>query len=85
MYFPRFETYRENIEGHFWFPTYTRSDDFLHFTGGDVHIRMSVRYYELQTLPRFDSPASRSFGSLNFPAFPSAAAQVAMREMRSMN
>jgi len=42
--FPRFETYRENIEGHFWFPTYTRSDDFLHFTGGDVHIRMSVRY-----------------------------------------
>jgi hypothetical protein len=42
--FPRFETYRENIEGHFWFPTYTRSDDFLHFTGNDVHIRMSVRY-----------------------------------------
>jgi hypothetical protein len=42
--FPRFETYRENIEGHYWFPTYTRSDDFLHFSNGDVHIRMSVRY-----------------------------------------
>jgi hypothetical protein len=42
--FPRFETYRENIEGHYWFPTYTRSDDFLHFSGGDVHIRMTVRY-----------------------------------------
>jgi hypothetical protein len=42
--FPRFETYRENIEGHYWFPTYTRSDDFLHFSTGDVHIRMSVRY-----------------------------------------
>jgi hypothetical protein len=42
--FPRFETYRENIEGHYWFPTYTRSDDFLHFTSGDVHIRMTVRY-----------------------------------------
>jgi hypothetical protein len=42
--FPRFETYRENIEGHYWFPTYTRSDDFLHFSSGDVHIRMSVRY-----------------------------------------
>lgn len=42
--FPRFETYRENIEGHYWFPTYTRSDDFLHFTSGDVHIHMTVRY-----------------------------------------
>jgi hypothetical protein len=42
--FPRFETYRENIEGHYWFPTYTRSDDFLHFSSGDVHVRMSVRY-----------------------------------------
>jgi hypothetical protein len=42
--FPRFETFRENIEGHFWFPTYTRSNDTLHFTGGDVRIRMTVRY-----------------------------------------
>jgi hypothetical protein len=42
--FPHFETYRENIEGHFWFPTYTRSDDTLHFTSGPVRIRMIVRY-----------------------------------------
>jgi hypothetical protein len=42
--FPRFETYRENIEGHFWFPTYTHSDDVLHFQSDDVHIRMPVRY-----------------------------------------
>ena len=42
--FPRFVTYRENIEGTFWFPTYTHADDFLHFTQGDVHIRMTVRY-----------------------------------------
>ncbi len=44
--FPRFATYRENIEGHYWFPTYTRSDDTLHFSSGDVHIRMTVRYSE---------------------------------------
>jgi hypothetical protein len=44
--FPRFETYRENIEGHYWFPTYTRADDVLHFSSGDVHIRMTVRYSE---------------------------------------
>ena len=42
--FPRFETFRENIEGNYWFPTYTRSDDVLHFTSGDVRIRMIVRY-----------------------------------------
>lgn len=44
--FPRFETFRENIEGHFWFPTYTRSNDTLHFSSGDVRIHMSIRYYD---------------------------------------
>ena len=43
--YPTFETFRENIEGHFWFPTYTRADDVLHFkTGPEVRIRVSVRY-----------------------------------------
>src|SRR5882762_481468 len=42
--FPRFETFRENIEGHYWFPTYTRSDDELRFSTGAIHIRMTVRY-----------------------------------------
>ena len=42
--FPRFETIRENIEGSYWFPTYTHADDYLHFTTGNIHIRMTVRY-----------------------------------------
>ena len=42
--FPRFETFRENIEGRYWFPTYTRSRDVLHFKTGDIPIRMVVRY-----------------------------------------
>ena len=42
--FPRFRTYRENIEQGFWFPTYTRADDYLHFRSGDIHIRMTVKY-----------------------------------------
>jgi len=51
--FPTFETFRENIEGHYWFPTYTRADDFLRFKSGlDVHIRLSVRY---QNYKRFGS------------------------------
>jgi hypothetical protein len=51
--FPTFETFRENIEGHYWFPTYTRADDILRFKSGqDVHIRLSVRY---QNYKRFGS------------------------------
>jgi hypothetical protein len=42
--YPLFETFRENIQGHYWFPTYTRADDELRFASGSVHIRMSVRY-----------------------------------------
>jgi hypothetical protein len=42
--FPRFETFRENIEGHYWFPTYTRADDVLHFSTGAIHMRMTIRY-----------------------------------------
>lgn len=41
---PSFETFRENIEGHFWFPTYTHADDTLHFRDEDVHVRMTVKY-----------------------------------------
>lgn len=42
--FPRFETYRESVDGKYWFPTYTRADDVLHFRTGDVRVRMIVRY-----------------------------------------
>ena len=42
--FPRFVTYRENIEANYWFPTYTRADDTLHFDNGDIRVRMTVRY-----------------------------------------
>lgn len=42
--YPRFETFRENIEGHYWFPTYTHADDTLQFTNNPIHMRMTVRY-----------------------------------------
>jgi len=42
--FPRFETFRENVESNYWFPTYTRSNDVLRFSDGDIPIRMTVRY-----------------------------------------
>lgn len=42
--FPSFVTYREQVDGKYWFPTYTRADDTLHFSGQDVHIREIVKY-----------------------------------------
>jgi hypothetical protein len=43
--FPIVETYRENIDGKYWFPTYATSDDELVFDNGDVQkIRMRVKY-----------------------------------------
>jgi hypothetical protein len=42
--FPKFETYRENIDGRYWFPTYTYGDDTLEFERSRVHVRMVIRY-----------------------------------------
>jgi hypothetical protein len=43
--FPIFETYREQIDGKYWFPTYTYADDDLVFPGGQtVHLRMKITY-----------------------------------------
>jgi hypothetical protein len=41
---PKFVTYREQIDGQYWFPTYTKADDYLHFSSGDVHVREIVKY-----------------------------------------
>jgi hypothetical protein len=42
--FPSFTTWRQQIDNKYWFPTYTRADDELHFSTGDVHIREIVKY-----------------------------------------
>ena len=42
--FPSFVTYREQVDGKYWFPTYTKAEDNLHFSSGDVHIREIVKY-----------------------------------------
>jgi hypothetical protein len=43
--FPRFETYRENIDGKYWFPTYTYANDTLEFDKGPtIHMKMEIRY-----------------------------------------
>ncbi|MGO8814522.1 MAG: hypothetical protein ACLQVG_07605 [Terriglobia bacterium] len=43
--FPRFTTWREQVDGKFWFPTYTMGDDTLYFSNAaPVHMKEIVRY-----------------------------------------
>jgi hypothetical protein len=42
--FPKFETYRQQIDGKYWFPVYTFADDVLMFQTGPQPIKMIVRY-----------------------------------------
>jgi TonB family protein len=43
--YPVVETYREQIDGRYWFPTYSYADEELIFDDGfTLHIRMQVRY-----------------------------------------
>ena len=42
--YPSFATWREQVDGKYWFPTYTRADDTLHFSTGDIKIREIVKY-----------------------------------------
>jgi len=42
--FPKFTTWRQQIDGLYWFPVYTKADDELHFKLEDVHIKEIVKY-----------------------------------------
>jgi hypothetical protein len=50
--FPKFTTWRQQIDGQYWFPVYTKADDELHFKMEDVHIKEIVKY---QDYKRFGS------------------------------
>jgi hypothetical protein len=42
--YPKFETYREQVDGKYWFPTYTIANATLHFRENDQRIKMTVKY-----------------------------------------
>jgi len=47
--FPIVETYREQVDGRYWFPTYAYADDDLIFDNGtDMRLRMRVKYTDFK-------------------------------------
>jgi hypothetical protein len=59
--FPKFETYREQIDGKYWFPTYTRADDTLHFKNMDQRVRMVVKY---QDYKKYEGKSTIHYGEV---------------------
>jgi hypothetical protein len=57
--FPRFETYREQIDGKYWFPTYTRAVDTLQFSTGAQRMRQIIKY---DNYKKFEADVKLTFG-----------------------
>jgi hypothetical protein len=57
---PTFVTYRQQVDGHYWFPAYTRSDDTLRFPSGSAHLRQIIKY---TVYKRTDSTERSEIGS----------------------
>jgi hypothetical protein len=62
---PPFMTWRAQVDGHYWFPVYTKGEGILHFAGGnftmqeDVHIRDIIKYSDYK---RFGSTSKVFYG-----------------------
>lgn len=49
--FTIFETYRENVDGKYWFPSYMRSDETLHLKEASVPLRLVIKWTDFKPLP----------------------------------
>ena len=57
--FPKFETFREQIDGKYWFPVLTRADDTLYFEDSVVRLKMRVKYEDYK---QFKGQSTITFG-----------------------
>jgi hypothetical protein len=57
--YPKFETYREQIDGKNWFPTYTIANDTLHFKDMDVRMKQTIKYEDYK---QFKSDTKITYG-----------------------
>jgi hypothetical protein len=62
--YPKFTTWRTQIDGQYWFPAFTRADDELHFKQGDIHIREIVKYEDYK---RFGSNVKILYNGKELP------------------
>jgi hypothetical protein len=58
--FTMFETYRENVDGKYWFPSYMRSDETVHLKDGDFPLRLVIKWTDFKPLPPAAPPQASS-------------------------
>ena len=56
--FSLYDTYRENVDGKYWFPNYARSDDTLHLKDVSVPVRLTIKWSDFKPLPPAATPAA---------------------------
>jgi hypothetical protein len=49
--FTIFETYRENVEGKYWFPDYSRSDGMYKMKDRDIPVRVTIKWTNFKPFP----------------------------------
>lgn len=62
--FPKFETYRQQIDGKFWFPTYTYADDTLNFKDGPSQRIKEVIKYDQYKKFEFKTESTIKYGDV---------------------
>jgi hypothetical protein len=65
--FPKFTTYREQIDDVYWFPTYTYADDTLNFKGGQSQRIKVVIKYDHYKKYIFKTDTSITYGTVGNP------------------
>ena len=56
--FSMFETYRENVDGRYWFPNYSRSEDVVKLKIRNVPVRVTVKWSNFKPFPASETPAA---------------------------
>jgi hypothetical protein len=68
--FVNFETYRENVDGKYWFPNYSRSDDFVRLKDQSIPVRLVIKWTDIKPLQAGAPPANAAPNNAAPPASP---------------
>jgi hypothetical protein len=66
--FSLFETYREDVDGKYWFPSYSRSDDTLRIKDLEIPVRIVIKWTDFK--PISAQPPVPPLSSPSMPAKP---------------
>jgi hypothetical protein len=66
--FSIFETYRENVDGKYWFPNYSRSEDVVKLKNRSVPVRVTIKWSNFKQFPASESTTPATTAPTSPPA-----------------